>query len=467
MPAVATGNLQDMKKERAELVGVIKGFQDVQTKENRSLNAEEQKTFDDAWTRQAELKRNIDNKSRYDHLEKEFNDQQERKRKKGTQVNGDPLDKTRSRDFRREQEVTPEDQRNATAAWLKRQFGIPLKREEKLACRKLNFSPSRQDLNIPLSRSEQIRSFYSESGQRNLKHGQPVEQRSMTTTTLASGGALVPPIPDDYVFMVEVALLQWSQMRSVATIIRSAKGGDYPVPTINDTANEGTLVGEGASIGTVTDPATGVKNIPLYKLSSKPIQFSPEMIEDSPFDVLGFLFQTMGERLGRGSNRYYTTGTANSQPAGIVPGSYLGKTSASTSAIADTELIDLIFSVDSAYRLNSRLMMSDAIAAYIMKIKVVADGTFQWQPSYQAGTPDRISGTPIIYNNYMATAIASTARTVLAGDFSKFFIRESSLRVRKFAELYGASDLDAVCGFMRVGSVLVDAGTHPIRHLVH
>lgn len=467
MPSILTR--KQLKEKRRELIGVIQGFKELQDKENRSLTADEQKKFDDAFTEQAELKRRIDTDYSVEKLTREFDDSQRQRNKRGSQIDGNPLDKTRSRQHRREQEVTEDDQRHCSAAWVKRQFDLPLRRDEREACRKLKFSPSSRNLDVRLFSTTDRNEFARKVGVRSQTHGQ-AEQRSMTTTTLATGGAMVPPVPADLVFRLEMAMLMWDSVAPVATVFRSAKAGDWPVPTADDTSNEGTLVGEGASDGGTQDLGTGSKNIPVYKLSSKRVKFSPELVEDSPFDVLLMVFNAIGERLGRAKNRYYTTGTGASQPAGLTQRSYLGKTAASATAIADTEVIDLIYSVDRAYRNAANpswgLMFSDLIAAYIMKLKD-SQGRFQWQPSYQAGQPDRISGVPIFPNNYMATAPVSTAKTILCGDFSKFFIREGNLRIRRFDELYGESDLDAMCGFLRIGSELIDAGTHPVRHLVH
>lgn len=474
MPSMYTR--KELQEKRKAAVAVVQELNELQKKENRCLTDEEQTKFDAAYKEQAELKRRIDVDYSAEKLEREFNRSQSRKNKRGTQVNGDPLDKTRSRDHRREQEITDDDRRHAINAWLCRQFGVrPKRRSERRAqeeaCRKLRFTPRKGATNLPLFPTPQRNDFAREAGVRSQANGQNVQSRSMTTTVLATGGAMVPPVPPDLVFRLEQAMLAYDSVAPVAMVFRNVRGGDWPVPTADDTSNMGTLVGEGQSDGGTQDIGTGQKKIPVYKASSKRIKFSPELVEDSPFDVMTMVMDAMGERLGRAKSYYYTVGTGANQPAGLTVRSYLGKTAASATAIADTEVIDLIYSVDRAYRSAANpsyaLMMSDLIVAYIMKLKD-SQGRFQWQPSFQAGQPDRISGVPIVPNNYMATAPVSGAKTILAGDFSKFFVRESpSLRIRTFVELYGENDLDAMCGYLMFGSELIDAGTHPVKHLVH
>jgi hypothetical protein len=56
------------------------------------------------------------------------------------------------------------------------------------------------------------------------------------------------------------------------------------------------------------------------------------------------------ERIGRGTNQHFTTGTGSSQPQGIVTGATTGVTAAGVAAITADELIDLVHSVDPAYR---------------------------------------------------------------------------------------------------------------------
>jgi HK97 family phage major capsid protein len=68
----------------------------------------------------------------------------------------------------------------------------------------------------------------------------------------------------------------------------------------------------------------------------------------------------------------------------------------------------------------------------------------------------------------MVPAIASGNKTVIYGALRKFKIRDvSAIRMRRLVERYADSDQEAFVMFMRSDANLVDAGTHPIKYLVH
>jgi HK97 family phage major capsid protein len=83
------------------------------------------------------------------------------------------------------------------------------------------------------------------------------------------------------------------------------------------------------------------------------------------------LADLLGERLGRLANTQLTTGTGTSAPNGIITASSLGKTAASSTAVTSDELIDLIHSVDPAYRQSPKVafMFNDLTLAAIRKLK--------------------------------------------------------------------------------------------------
>jgi HK97 family phage major capsid protein len=67
----------------------------------------------------------------------------------------------------------------------------------------------------------------------------------------------------------------------------------------------------------------------------------------------------------------------------------------------------------------------------------------------------------------MASSIATTAKTVLFGDFSRFIIRDvANVRLMRLDERYADYDQTGFIAFSRHDSVVLDAGSNPIKHLV-
>jgi HK97 family phage major capsid protein len=66
-------------------------------------------------------------------------------------------------------------------------------------------------------------------------------------------------------------------------------------------------------------------------------------------------------------------------------------------------------------------MMKDATLANVRKLKDTTN-QYLWQPSIQAGVPDTLLGKPV-YTDPNVAAVALSAKSVIFGDFSSYFVR--------------------------------------------
>lgn len=310
----------------------------------------------------------------------------------------------------------------------------------------------------------------------NLKSALPEEIRSWKDETRAAltgaqsttttGGYTVA---DAAMQALEVSLLAFGGMRQVSTIIRTATGGPLPIPTTNDTAQKGRLLSENTG-ATETEMTFGQLVLDAYKYSSDYVLASVEFIQDTSIDVGGFLGNALGTRIARLQNDHYTTGTGSSQPKGVVTGAGDSTiTFSGTATVSYDNIVDLIHSVDPAYRNNARFMFHDGALKMLKKVKVLqysgdTTGVPLWQPSLVAGQPDLIHGYPYVVNQSMTTP-ATGVKSILFGDFSKYTIRDvrdvTLLRLdERFAELHQVAFL----AFARSDGDLLDAGTDPIKY---
>jgi HK97 family phage major capsid protein len=82
--------------------------------------------------------------------------------------------------------------------------------------------------------------------------------------------------------------------------------------------------------------------------------------------------------------------------------------------------------------------MNDSTALLIRKKKDTT-GRYVWEPGLQPGMPDMLLGKPVYISDAMPT-VATTAKSVLFGDFSYYTIAERSLRTLvRLNELYAAN----------------------------
>jgi HK97 family phage major capsid protein len=342
----------------------------------------------------------------------------------------------------------------ALRAWFGTQLSIDIPDEWTQAARRCGIRPEAQVLEIPLANTREFSTLQ--------RRGEFPAERAQSVGTDSAGGYMVP---EGFVPALERALLAFGGMRQVSDVIRTASGNDLPWPTVDDTSNTGRLLAENTTI-TETAITFGQFILNAYKYSSDLVLVSAELIQDSAIDIGATVGSILGERLGRILNAHFTTGTGSSQPNGVVTASTLGVTTAPAGSLDELDVINLIHSVDPAYRPGARFMCNDAIVA---ELRVLQDsnGQFLWQPSLQLGVPDRLAGYPVVVNQQMVATTTTGDKSLLFGDFTKYKIREvAGIRMRRLVERYADDDQEGFVAFLRADGDLLDAGTAPVKHAI-
>jgi HK97 family phage major capsid protein len=284
------------------------------------------------------------------------------------------------------------------------------------------------------------------------------EFRAQSTSNSAGGYTMPTTLANFIVKSMEM----WGPMydEAICTTINTSSGEQINIPTVDDTAvvvvkhTEGTaLTDDGGS-----DATFGTKALNAYVFDTEFVRWSMELAQDSIFNMEALLGELLGERLGRRCNVELTTGDGNGDPNGIVTASTLGKTAASATAITADELIDLQHSVDPAYRMSpkARWMFSDSTLAVIRKLK---DGEGRYLLDVMAG---QLLGKPYSVNQAMA-AVATGNKSVIFGDFGKYYVRKVGgpmvgvMRERFWPDL-------GIAGLVRLDGELGD--TAAVKHLI-
>ena len=282
----------------------------------------------------------------------------------------------------------------------------------------------------------------------------------MGTTTGRDGGFTVP---DGFYRNLISAEKAYGGMLEVAHIVNSDSGNPLPIPTDDDTGNVGAILHENTQVAEVPI-VFGTVALGAFTYTSGLVRLSQELVQDTAVDLSGFLTRVFGEHLARVINTHCTTGDGVSKPSGVVTEATLGVNAASPTEFTADELIDLEHSVDRAYRRNARWMMSYDALRVVKKLKDGA-GRYLWLDSPADGEPDTILGHPYTINQDVP-AIAPSAKSILFGDFSKYFIRRiTGARVLRLVERYADYNQIAFVAFQRWDGALIDAGTHPIKYL--
>lgn len=297
--------------------------------------------------------------------------------------------------------------------------------------------------------------------ERSILMEKRAEQRALSATTGASGGYTVP---QGFFDELTQAMKWFGGIRDVARIITTTEGNTLPIPSANDTSNVGAILAENTAAST-TDPAFNSVNLGAYKYTSNIVLIPIELLQDSAFNVESYLAGILGERIGRIQNTHFTVGTGTSQPRGVVIDATLGKTGlvGQTTSIIYDDVVDLVHSVDIAYRKKASFSLNDTSLAALKKIKETT-GAPIFVPGMAYKEPDTLLGFKYTVNNDVAV-MAANAKSVLFGDFSNYFIRDvMDIALVRFGEKYMDAAQVGFVAFSRADGRLINAGTNPIKY---
>ena len=243
------------------------------------------------------------------------------------------------------------------------------------------------------------------------------EKRDVTTT---STGA---PVPTSFFAEIMRHMVVASPMLELANIIRTTAGENLQVPR-SSAYSTSTLVAQGSAFAESDPTFQSFLTLGAYKHGFL-VQVSREMVEDSGVDLLGFLAEQAGISIGLALGSATTLGTGSNQPTGIITAAGTGVTGSTAVAGAFTadNLIDLAYSVNSAYRRmpGTAWQFKGTSIAAVRKLKDTTN-QYLFQPSLQAGEPDQLLGFPIYENPDMA-AVGTANKSVLFGNFRQYHIR--------------------------------------------
>lgn len=245
-----------------------------------------------------------------------------------------------------------------------------------------------------------------------------IEKRDVTK---AATGA---PVPTSFYNRIFEVARYVGPMLEISQIINTAGGENLQLPRGN-AYSTGTVTTEGNRIGESDPTFLSFLTLGAFKESFL-VQVSTEMLEDSGVDLLGYLSLNVGQALGYAANNALTVGTGTTQPTGIVTSAGSGVTGGTgvSGAFTSDEVLDLVYSLDAAVRAmpSFALMGSTTAARNLRKLKD-SNGQYLWQPSLIEGQPDRIAGYRFHENPHMA-AVGTSAKSLIAGDFNSFIVRQ-------------------------------------------
>lgn len=258
----------------------------------------------------------------------------------------------------------------------------------------------------------------------------------------ADGGYLVP---EEYDHRLIDVLTEENIMRGIATRITTS--GEHKI-NIAATKPAAAWIEEGAvlSFGNATFDQM---ILDAYKLHVA-IKITEELLYDSAFPLENYIITEFGKALGNAEEDAFLNGDGKGKPTGIfnaTDGGHLAGTL--TAALKSDDLFDLVYALKRPYRKNASFIMNDATLAQLRKLKD-NNGAYIWQPSYQAGEPDRVLGYQV------RTSAYAPADAISFGDYKYYNIGDRGTRsFKQLNELFAGNGMIGMVAKERVDGKLV------------
>lgn len=299
------------------------------------------------------------------------------------------------------------------------------------------------------------------NGGLNAEERAAIEKR----TSLASGMNGSVMVPTTLSQQIEVALKAYGGVMGVARVLTTANGGELVIPTLDTTSDKAGIVAEYGKVSQGS-PTFGSVKLGAYKYCTPIVPVSYELLQDSEFDIDSILAQSMGDSFARGLNYHFTHGAGTGQPMGMVTAATEIATKAAAAGITFDDMLDLFKSVDPVYSANGKWMFNQNTLVELMKLKD-NNGQYIFNMPSNGGAGATVWGKEYALNQDMHD-IGAGKCSVLFGDLSKYMVRQvKGFTVLRANELLMEYLAVGIMGYGRFDGNLINAGTDPIKKLVH
>ncbi|MFP4275728.1 MAG: phage major capsid protein [Paracoccaceae bacterium] len=262
---------------------------------------------------------------------------------------------------------------------------------------------------------------YLRCGDDDALRGVELEGKAMSTAIAGDGGYLVDPQTAETIASV---LRSTASIRQIANVVNvEATSFDVLIDTTEMGAGWSSETGAQAETGT---PVIERITIPLHELSALP-KASQRLLDDSAFDMEGWLAGRIADRFARAEAAAFVSGDGVDKPTGFLShpavdndiwtwGNLGYVPSGADGAFAGADaIVDLVYALGAQYRANAGFVMNSKTAGAVRKLKD-NDGRFLWSDGLAAGEPARLMGYPVLIAEDMPD-IAAGADAIAFGDF--------------------------------------------------
>ena len=260
-----------------------------------------------------------------------------------------------------------------------------------------------------------------------------------------NGGYLVP---EEYDRRLIDVLNEENIMRGLATTITTS--GEHKI-NLAATKPAASWIEEGGAL-TFGDATFDQILMDAYKLHVA-IKITEELLYDNAFGLESYIIDQFGKAIGNAEEDAFLNGDGKHKPTGLFTSAKVGVTT-STANISADDMINLVYSLKRPYRKNASFITNDQTLSALRKLKD-NNNAYIWQPSYQAGEPDRLLGYTLHTSAYVPT-IAAGKPVIAFGDYSYYNIGDRGSRsMQELKELFAGNGMIGYVMKERVDGKLV------------
>jgi HK97 family phage major capsid protein len=304
------------------------------------------------------------------------------------------------------------------------------------------------------------------------------ERRDLTVA--ANGGVMIPVGVDE----PRVALQSYGSIYDLVHKMKTLTGEAVKVPYLNDAAN--LFVLNSAAI-TTTDPGTGGITCSIDDIRMNPILIENSLIQDTTFDLVGFIEKSTQTRYLRTLSKWLTLGNT-SNVAALSTYATGAVTSNTTLVTKYADFTAMLAALDPAYAIGACFLMSNVTLSN--GVLNILDGNqrpifLPFNDGGISGFAGTIFGYPVKLNPYQPGVGVGNSYIQFGNFEAAYTLREvaaasgvpstvpgqGTIMLRRLDERYAELNKVGFVAFARVGGVITDPGSveataHPIVTLV-
>lgn len=242
----------------------------------------------------------------------------------------------------------------------------------------------------------------------------PEKMKALVLSNNEQGGFLAPT---EYVMETLRNVTEFAPIRNLCNIRSTSRTG-INIPKRNGAASAAWVTETGTRSET-TNPSFGMLDITTHEMYAM-TKVSKQELEDSVFDLEGFLREEYGEQFGVTEADAIINGNGVGKPEGILVNANVAYVaSGDASNITGDGLIALYYELKEAYLNNATWVMNRSTLKTVRQLKEGVTGQYLWAPGIKADArPATILDRPYITAPEMPT-VSANAYPVLFGDFRR------------------------------------------------